>query len=134
GNVEITPYGDGQEIGIRVQDVVAGGDADDTQATANAVGAVLDQIAGAGSWERTSADAVSPKVGGELRTQAFLAIFFSFFAVLAYLAWRFEWRFGLAAVIATAHDIVLTICFIAILNLEVGLVVVAAVLDRKSVV
>ncbi|MEZ4378482.1 MAG: protein translocase subunit SecF [Gemmatimonadales bacterium] len=129
GNVEITPYGDGQEIGIRVQDVVAGGDADDTQATANAVGAVLDQIAGAGSWERTSADAVSPKVGGELRTQAFLAIFFSFFAVLAYLAWRFEWRFGLAAVIATAHDIVLTICFIAILNLEVGLVVVAAVLS-----
>jgi len=129
GNVEITPFGDGHEIAIRAQDVVAGGDANDTQATANAVGAVLDQIAGAGQWERMSAEAVSPKVGGDLRSQAFLAIFFSFFAVLAYLAWRFEWRFGLASVVATAHDILLTICFIAVMKLEVGLVVVAAVLS-----
>lgn len=129
GNTEITPYGDGHEIAIRAQDVVAGGKADDTQATAGAVGKVLDQLAGAGNWDRMSAQAVSPKVGGELRTKAFLAIFFSFFAVLAYLAWRFEWRFGLASVVATAHDIVLTICFIAVMNLEVGLVVVAAVLS-----
>jgi preprotein translocase subunit SecF len=68
-------------------------------------------------------------VGGQLRTKAFLAIFLSFFAVLAYLAYRFEWRFGLAAVVATFHDIVLTICFIAVMRLEVSLVVVAAVLS-----
>ena len=47
----------------------------------------------------------------------------------AYLAYRFEWRFGLAAVVATFHDIVLTICFIAVMRLEVSLVVVAAVLS-----
>ena len=62
-------------------------------------------------------------------TKAFLAIFLSFFAVLAYLAYRFEWRFGLAAVTATAHDIVATIAFIAMLRLEVSLTVVAAVLS-----
>jgi preprotein translocase SecF subunit len=49
--------------------------------------------------------------------------------VLAYLAYRFEWRFGLAAVLATAHDIVATIAFIAMLHLEVSLTVVAAVLS-----
>jgi preprotein translocase subunit SecF len=68
-------------------------------------------------------------VGGELRTKAFLAIFLSFFAVLAYLAYRFEWRFGVAAVVATAHDILATIAFIGIMRLEVSLTVVAAVLS-----
>ncbi len=128
-NSEITPFGDGQEIAIRTRTAVTGSDADNTEQTASAVGGALDQVVGADNWVRKSADAVSPKVGSELRTQAFLAIFLSFFAVLAYLAYRFEWRFGLAAVVATAHDIVLTICFISVLNLEVGLVVVAAVLS-----
>src|SRR2546429_526520 len=74
-------------------------------------------------------EAVGPKVGGELRQKAFLAIFLSFFAVLAYLAYRFEWRFGLAAVVATAHDILATVAFIGALRLEVSLTVVAAVLS-----
>lgn len=126
---ELTPYGDGEEMAIRTRIGEAGGVDEDTEATAAAVGAALDEVQGAGNWERLSAEAVSPKVGGELRTQAFLAIFLSFFAVLAYLAYRFEWRFGLAAVIATAHDIILTIAFIAVLDLEIGLVVVAAVLS-----
>jgi preprotein translocase subunit SecF len=68
-------------------------------------------------------------VGGELRQKAFLAIFLSFFAVLAYLAYRFEWRFGLAAIVATAHDILATIAFIGVLRLEMSLTVVAAVLS-----
>ena len=62
-------------------------------------------VLGAGNYTIVRTEAVGPKVGGELRQKAFLAILLSFFAVLAYLAYRFEWRFGLAAVIATAHDI-----------------------------
>src|SRR6266550_792004 len=73
-------------------------------------------------------DAISPKVGRELQGKAFLAIFFSFIVTLIYLAIRFEWRFGLAAVLATFHDILTTIAFIRYLNLEVSLVVVGAVL------
>jgi preprotein translocase subunit SecF len=73
-------------------------------------------------------EGVGPKVGGELRQRALIAIFLSFFAVLAYLAYRFEWRFGLAAIAATAHDILATIGFIAVIDLEVSLVVVAGVL------
>jgi len=67
-------------------------------------------------------------VGQELQGKAFLAIVFSFVVTLAYLAWRFEWRFGLAAVIATAHDILTTISFLVLMRLEVSLVVVGAVL------
>src|SRR6185295_15975425 len=63
-----------------------------------------------------------------LRQQAIFAILLSFLAVLAYLAYRFEWRFGLAAIAATAHDILATIGFIAVIDLEVSLVVVAGVL------
>jgi preprotein translocase subunit SecF len=49
-------------------------------------------------------------------------------ATLIYLAVRFEWRFGVAAVLATGHDILATIAFMSYLKLEVGLVVVAALL------
>jgi preprotein translocase SecF subunit len=71
---------------------------------------------------------VGPKVGGELRQQAVLAILMSFLAVLAYLAFRFEWRFGIAAVIATIHDIIASLAFIGLARLEVSLFVVAALL------
>src|SRR5918992_1982301 len=49
-------------------------------------------------------------------------------AVMAYLAYRFEWRFGVAAVIATAHDILASIAFIGIARLEVSLFVVAGLM------
>ena len=52
----------------------------------------------------------------------------AFVTTLIYLAFRFEWRFGLAAVLATAHDVIATIAFIGYLDMEVSLVVVAAVL------
>jgi len=74
-------------------------------------------------------EAVGPKVGAELRQKALYAILVSFIVTLVYLAYRFEWRFGLAAVIATAHDILATIAFIGVLRLEVSLTVVAAVLS-----
>lgn len=126
---EITPLGAAGEYIIRARTSVEGVDADNTAATTEAVSGALDQVFGAGGWVREYSEAVGPKVGGELRTQAFFAIFLSFFAVLAYLAYRFEWRFGVAAVIATGHDIILSICFLAVADLEVGLVVVAALLS-----
>ena len=73
-------------------------------------------------------EAVGPKVGSELRQQAVLAILMSFLAVLAYLAYRFEWRFGVAAVVATAHDVVASLAFIGLARLEVSLFVVAGLL------
>jgi preprotein translocase subunit SecF len=126
---EIQGFGAPNEFVVRARVAKPGTDANDTQATANAVQEALTRVLGAGNFTVLRTEAVGPKVGGELRTKAFLAIFLSFFAVLAYLAYRFEWRFGLAAVTATAHDIVATIAFIAMLRLEVSLTVVAAVLS-----
>jgi preprotein translocase subunit SecF len=126
---EIQQFGAENEYVIRARVAKAGSDANDTQATADAVRHALDNVLGPGNYTVLRTEAVGPKVGGELRQKAFLAIFLSFFAVLAYLAYRFEWRFGLAAVIATAHDILATIAFIGVLRLEVSLTVVAAVLS-----
>jgi preprotein translocase subunit SecF len=126
---EIQQFGAENEYVIRARVAKAGSDANDTQATADAVRQALDNVLGSGNYTVLRTEAVGPKVGGELRQKAFLAIFLSFFAVLAYLAYRFEWRFGLAAVIATAHDILATIAFIGVLRLEVSLTVVAAVLS-----
>jgi preprotein translocase subunit SecF len=126
---EITSFGAPGEYLVRARTAKEGSDADNTQATAAAVAAALDQVLGQGKYAIERTEAVGPKVGGELRVKALLAIFYSFLAVLAYLAYRFEWRFGLAAIAATAHDIILTIGFIAVMRLEVSLVIVGAVLS-----
>ncbi len=126
---EIQSFGSDTSYSIRArlgeQVTSAGGDA---EATSAAVARALDQKIGHDNYRIAQHEAVGPKVGKELQGKAFLAIFFSFFVVLAYLAYRFEWRFGLAAVLATFHDILTTIAFIRYLNLEVSLVVVGAVL------
>ena len=126
---EIQSFGGPGDFIVRARTAKAGTDADNTQETAGAVKAALDQVLGQGTYTVERTEAVGPKVGGELRGKALLAILYSFFAVLAYLAYRFEWRFGLAAVVATAHDIILTVGFIALMRLEVSLVVVGAVLS-----
>jgi preprotein translocase subunit SecD len=123
---EITPFGAPGEFVVRAR--AATGDPNDTQTTATEVRSALDKVLGAGKYTVLRTEAVGPKVGGELRQQALFAILLSFLAVLAYLAYRFEWRFGLAAIVATAHDIVTTIGFIAVMHLEVSLVVIAGLL------
>ncbi len=126
---EILTFGSDREIAIRAEAVVDTLNPDDTQAGRTAVTRALDEVLGAGTYRVVGAETVSPRVGGELQSQAFLAILLSFGAVLAYLAVRFEWRFGMAAVAATAHDLLATLAFIALLKIEVSLFVVAALLS-----
>ena len=130
-DAEIQQFGDPNEYVVRAR--IAQGSAaveGSTEATAAAVDSALTRGLGAAPEHYTivRTEAVGPKVGRELQGKAFLAIFFSFIVTLIYLAIRFEWRFGLAAVLATFHDILTTIAFIRYLDLEVSLVVVGAVL------
>ncbi len=81
-----------------------------------------------GNFQVIRTEAVGPKVGGELRTRAAWAILLSFLLTLVYLAFRFEWRFGVAAIIATFHDMLLTFGFISLFNIEITLATVAAIL------
>jgi preprotein translocase subunit SecF len=125
---EIQSFGSDRELVIRARLAKKGTDQDDTQATGAALQQALDAVLGAGTYSILRTEAVGPKVGGELREKAIMAILLSFLAVLAYLAYRFEWRFGVAAVIATAHDIIASIAFVGIVQLEVSLFVVAGLM------
>ena len=73
-------------------------------------------------------ETVGPQIGEELQRNALLAILFSFVLTLIYIAIRFELRFGLASVIATAHDILITLGFLALFRVEIALPTVAAIL------
>ncbi len=127
---EIQSIGSAGEFLVRARTSAGNtGDADNMEVTVQAVSQALNAVAGEGKYTILKREAVGPKVGGELRQKAVLAIFYSFFAVLAYLAYRFEWRFGAAAIAATAHDVLGTIMFISLMHFEVSLVVVGAVLS-----
>src|SRR3989449_915656 len=128
-DAEIQQFGAANEYVVRARLGAGGVTAEgSTQATAQGVDSALARGLGADQYRIVRTEAVGPKVGRELQGKAFLAIFFSFIVTLVYLAIRFEWRFGLAAVLATFHDILSTIAFIHYLNLEVSLLVVGAVL------
>jgi len=71
---------------------------------------------------------VGPQVGGELTEKGGLAMLYALIGILAYVAWRFEWRFALGAVIALVHDVVITVGIFSLLGLEFSLPVLAAVL------
>ena len=126
---EIQQFGSSREFVVRAITAKEGADADDTQATSQAVTAALNASVGAGAYTILRTEAVGPKVGGELRTQAVWLVLLSFVAVLLYLAFRFEWRFGVAAVVATIHDIVAAIAFVGLARIEISLFVVGALLS-----
>jgi preprotein translocase subunit SecF len=73
-------------------------------------------------------EVVGPKVGSELRNKAILATLYALGGMLVYIAFRFEWIYGLAAVIAVFHDTIITIGLFSIFNKEISLTVIAAIL------
>lgn len=104
------------------------GDDEDQNETRDQIRASLETEFAAGSFEIVRGDALSAKVGGEFQRTAVIAVLLSFLLTLIYLAFRFEWRFGVAAVIATAHDMLITFGFISLLDIEMSLATVAALL------
>ena len=71
---------------------------------------------------------VGPKIGEELKGKAILAIFWALLGIILYIWWRFEFTFGIAAVIALFHDILITIGIFSIFGFEISLSIVAALL------
>jgi preprotein translocase SecF subunit len=74
------------------------------------------------------AEAVGPKIGDELKGQALRAILYAMALIMIYVAFRFDFKFGLAAIIATFHDIVMSVGIFALVGKEISLAVVAAFL------
>ena len=71
---------------------------------------------------------VGPQVGAQLRRQAWLATVYSLAGMLIYLAVRFEWIYGVAAVITVFHDTLITVGAFSLINKEISLTVIAAIL------
>jgi preprotein translocase SecF subunit len=71
---------------------------------------------------------VGPKVSGELLWAGTQAVLYALIAVLVYIWFRFEWQFGVGAVVALIHDVVLTLGVFSLLGLEFNLATVAAIL------
>ena len=81
-----------------------------------------------GSFSFRRVENVGPKVSGELLKSGLIAIVLSLSAMLIYIWIRFEWQFSLGAIIALIHDVIITIGFFSILEFEINLSIVAAVL------
>jgi preprotein translocase subunit SecF len=122
--LQITPFPGQNEFVVRAPL----GEVQDVDVLREQTEGQLTEAFGAGNYELLSSDLVGPKIGAELQQKAVLAVMFSFILTLVYLAIRFETRFGLAAVLATAHDIILTLGFLAAFRIQIELPIVAAVL------
>jgi preprotein translocase subunit SecF len=81
-----------------------------------------------GPFTILSAEVVGPKVGAQLRRQAVLATLYALGGMLVYIAIRFEWIYGVAAVVAVFHDTIITVGLFSLTNEEISLTVVAALL------
>ena len=124
GDVSIQEFGSNQDFLIRIES-----DEDDTEgqaAIARMVKGALDAEMQGLIYERE--EFVGPKVSEELVRDGILAVLFAVGAVLIYIWFRFEWHFGVGAVVALVHDVVLTIGFFAVTRLDFNLSIIAAIL------
>jgi len=104
---------------------------DDLSGVEGVTPAVISALKGSyalGSFAIRNVEIVGPKVGAELRRQAILVTLYALAGMLVYIAFRFEWVFGAAAVLAVFHDVLITLGFFSILHFEISLTVIAALL------
>jgi preprotein translocase subunit SecF len=121
GEVEVQAFGGGQDVTFRIR-LQPGGDA----AQQAAVQRVRESVGDGYEFRRV--EVVGPRISGELVQSGTLGVVLSVIAVLTYLWFRYEWQLAVAAVIATMHDLLLTMGFFAITRLEFNITSIAAIL------
>lgn len=113
-------------IGLQLQDESGEEGQGAQQAALNSVKAGLtEQI---GDYFVRNTEVVGSQVSGELRRKGIMSVGLALFFVLAYIWFRFEWQFGLGAVFALVHDVVLTIGVFSLTQIEFNLTIIAAIL------
>ena len=125
---EIQQYGSPTEYTVRAQGAPDAAADAGAESVSRRIQSALTQKYTANGVRVVRTEAVGARVGKELSRGALIAILLGSLITLVYLAIRFEWRFGLAAVLATGHDILVTMAFIKLFHIEVSLTVVAAIL------
>ncbi|WP_121627407.1 protein translocase subunit SecF [Poseidonibacter antarcticus] len=120
-NATITEFGSAEEVIIRI----TGSSSSITNDIGDEIHKILKPT---GNFEIRRVDIVGPKVGGELREKGLMAFGLSLIVILAYVSFRFEWRFAIASILALAHDIIIALGAISLFSIEVNLDILAAVL------
>jgi preprotein translocase subunit SecF len=121
GEVQLQQFGAPDDVLIRIAEQ-PGGDA----AQQEAVNKVRGALGSAVDYRRV--EVVGPRVSGELLSYGVIGLGLAIFCILIYLWFRFEWQFALGAMIANVHDIVLTIGFMSITQIDFDLTSIAALL------
>ncbi len=96
-------------------------------ANANVIAALRDSFY-TSTFAIINVEIVGPKVGSELRRQAVVVTLYALGGMLVYIAFRFEWVYGAAAVLAVFHDVLITLGLFSIFHFEISLTVIAALL------
>lgn len=122
GDVSVQEFGEADTVLIRVQRQE--GDEKAQQVAIDKVKAKLNPVV----IEYRRTESVGPTVGAELQEAALWAVLSAVGAILIYIWFRFEWQFGVAAVIALTHDVITTIGLFSILQLDFNLATIAALL------
>lgn len=118
---QVTFFGSNQEVVIRIK------------STSSSLGVdigddVREILKATGDFEVRRVDMVGPKIGDELRQKGLLAMLLAIAGILVYVTFRFEWRFALASVLALVHDVSITLGVLVLLNIEINLDILAAML------
>lgn len=121
GSPEVQQFGTPQDVSVRIE-LQPGGD----KAQQNVVEKMRQIFAADYDFRRI--EVVGPRVSGELVQSGALGVILAILGVLVYLWFRFEWQFAVGAVIATLHDLVLTIGFFALSRIEFNMTSIAAIL------
>ena len=121
GEVQLQEFGRDTDVLIRIERQ-AGGEKEQLAAVNTAKEALGDAV----DYRRT--EFVGPKVGAELIEAGITAVLLAMAAMLVYIWFRFEWQFGVGAVVALLHDVLLTIGIFSLMGLEFNLSTVAAIL------
>ncbi len=121
GDVQVQEFGSPKEALIRVESQDAGENAEQT-VVANVRSALE------ADYEFRRVEVVGPTVSGELAQAGSIAVLAALLAIMAYIWFRFEWQFAVGAIMATTHDVILTIGMFAVLQLEFNLSSIAAIL------
>lgn len=117
----ITEFGSVDEVVIRMKSTSQSVTIDIGDVTRTA-------LQGTGEYEIRRVDIVGPKVGSELKEKGVMSLILAVLGILIYVAFRFEWRFAVASVIALVHDVSISLGAIALVGLDVNLDVLAAIL------
>jgi preprotein translocase subunit SecF len=121
GEIQLQEFGDRGEVLIRISQQPGGETAQQ---------AVVDKVKGVlgDTVDYRRVEVVGPRVSNELLGYGTIGIVFAIFAILIYLWFRFEWQFALGAMIANVHDLVLTIGFMSVTQIDFDLTSIAALL------